>query len=178
MGLWSRIREGFSKISEKISSIVYKGEKKVDNKFVEKLVKHWNKQEFKQGKYGLLKPKPIDLRKIPENKFPSEKAYRPTLSKTDKNFLTVVKVKGFDRKTRKKKEFTMVLGHDKRLTPKKLSDMALEQRDHLVEGGDMPDEYDVEVYDVIPIMGYFNVNNFPDIIDKLNPKYFEKEEGG
>lgn len=168
----------FSIIKEKISSFFSRGEKPIDRSWIQKSVTFWNTQKFGVGKYGNpIKPKTSDLRKVNEKKMPSVRAYRPTLSATDKKLLTVVKIKGRDRRTQKTKTFTMTLGHEKIMSVEKIKEKTMSQKEALLKSGDMPEEYeDIDIEEIVPIIGFLNVNAFPeyqDVLDELNPAYFE-----
>jgi len=174
--MFERLKSAFSSFSEKVKSSLGLPSK-VDRGFVEKSVQYWNKQKFGQSKYGYpTKPKTVDMRRIANDKKPTVKAYRPVRSRVDKPLLTVVQVRGRDKVTGKKKKFTVTLAHERLMSVEQIKKEAMKQADKLVKSPDIPDEYDMAVDSVVPIIGYLNVEALPefrDIIDELNPAYFE-----
>ena len=150
----------------------------VDRGLIEKSVKHWNKQPFPQSKLGYpLKPKTSQFKTLGRNKFPTVKQYRPVYNKlVEKPLLTLVKIKGVD-KAGKKREFTTMLGHEKLITRGQLEKEAWKNVKQLIKSGDIPEEYEVKPTAIMPLIGFINIayveDEYPDIIDELNPAYFE-----
>jgi len=175
--MFERIKEALSGAVDKVKTAI-KGER-ISRSFVKEIVKYWNRQKFGTSKYGYpTKPKQASLKKVNTNKKPTVRALRPVRSRTDKNFITIVEVRGRDKKTNKSKKFTVAVGHDERLTVKELKKRAEKQAGRLARNPDIPDEYDISVREIVPLISYFNVEGrdvqqYRDVIDELNPAYFD-----
>jgi len=174
--LFEKLKSIFSSFSEKVKSSLGLPSK-VDRGFVERSVQYWNMQKFSVSKYGYqTKPKTVDMRKIADDKKPSVKAYRPVRSRVDKSLLTVVQICGRDKVTGKKKKFTVTLAHDKLMSVKQIKKEAMKQANRLARNPDIPEEYDISIEEIVPLIGYLNVealSEYQDVIDELNPAYFE-----